>query len=114
MTSDKQLRCGIEKLHTGPDDPFIAECIIHDKGYAQGGNPDRMVRVDKEFYRGMFRKALRKPWLLPRASLYTLFVMLGGRWVWDAEPEAGWVADKPSLGLVTDAVVSNLRRAQGD
>lgn len=104
MTADKEIRCGIKILHTGPSDPFLEECTIHDGGYAEGGTVDRMVKVDRRFYRGLFKKALRRPWLIPRATLYSAFVMLGGRWVWDKEPEEGWEPDKPSLGLVAAAV----------
>lgn len=109
MTADKELRCGIKILHTGRSDPFIEECKIHDGGYAQGGDLEAMVRTDRTFFKGIFKKAVRNPLLLPRATLYALFVSLGGRWVWDKEPEEGYEADKPSLGLVALAVRDRVR-----
>ena len=70
------------------------------------GSVEMMTAADKAFYAGMFRKALKRPWLLPRATLYTFFVMLGGRWVWDKLPEEGVVTEKPSMTLVSKAVAS--------
>ena len=64
MTSDDQIRCGIKILHTGPNDPFIHECAIHDGRYAQGGSVEMMTAADKAFY-AVGGKDPKRPEIVP-------------------------------------------------
>lgn len=85
MSWDKIDRCGAGRLSTGPDDPFIHECTLHDHGYLKGGSVDDMMKVDREFFGGIWSKAAQDWWLIPRAFAYTAIVSIAARWWWQKE-----------------------------
>lgn len=76
---DDRPYCGNGLFSTGPNDPFAEECAKHDQDYLGGGGVERLWGKDVEFYRGIWRKALRNPLLIPRAILYTVVVNIFAR-----------------------------------
>jgi hypothetical protein len=78
-------RCGVHPFATTNKDEFHDQCVGHDDAYRHGGTTEQLIATDNHFYNQIWRKAMRKPWLVPKALVYTLACSFVGRWIWKRE-----------------------------
>lgn len=81
-----KMYCGADKLNTGPNDPLVAACNIHDTDYVMSNTSDIQTRkqADLRFWSNMMTiiRVSGKWWLYPQAVVYYGIVRVAGPLFW--------------------------------
>lgn len=81
-----KIYCGADQLNTGPKDPMVGPCTMHDYNYIRSNEDTSLSRkeIDRDFLRDMVEviRVTGKWYLWPKAVVYYTTVRVFGGLFW--------------------------------